>query len=114
MSLKFWVVLMLMAIAMVTKSTIAEPAVNGSNSTRKLVGDEINEDEEMMVDSEATHRLLAGRRKFKKFLSYDVLKANATPCKKRGNSYYGCRVKTKANPYRRGCSVITLCYRYTH
>lgn len=48
-----------------------------------------------------------------KHISYEALRANTIPCSKRGRSYYDCRNKTIVNPYRRGCTAITNCKRYT-
>ncbi|KAA8519784.1 hypothetical protein F0562_014126 [Nyssa sinensis] len=77
-----------------------------ASSTGK-VGDFINDAEEMMLDSEASRRVLAGQR----FISYGALKANNVPCNRRGASYYNCNKRGKANPYKRGCSYITKCAR---
>ncbi|XP_057730541.1 protein RALF-like 19 [Arachis stenosperma] len=46
-----------------------------------------------------------------RYISYDALKKDKAPCKRRGRSYYGCGRPGKANPYRRGCSAITHCAR---
>ncbi|CAK9329011.1 unnamed protein product [Citrullus colocynthis] len=48
-----------------------------------------------------------------KYLSYDALRKNNIPCGRRGTSYYDCRKRRKANPYRRGCTAITGCARFT-
>jgi len=53
---------------------------------------------------------LGGR---KRYISYDALKADNIPCKRSGDSYYGCGAPGKANPYNRGCSKITNCARIT-
>ncbi|KAF8413864.1 hypothetical protein HHK36_001858 [Tetracentron sinense] len=71
-----------------------------------LVGDCIDEEEEMMMESEAGRRTLAQRRKF---ISYAALRKNNVPCNRRGHSYYNCVRSGRANPYRRGCSAITHC-----
>ncbi|EOA18231.1 hypothetical protein CARUB_v10006723mg [Capsella rubella] len=48
------------------------------------------------------------------YISYGALKKDYVPCKRRGRSYYSCGGRgKKANPYKRGCSVITNCYRFT-
>ncbi|KAL9670524.1 hypothetical protein QQ045_008077 [Rhodiola kirilowii] len=49
-----------------------------------------------------------------KYVSYSALKKNSVPCNKKGSSYYNCNSRQKANPYKRGCSKITNCYRYTN
>lgn len=46
------------------------------------------------------------------FVSYGALKKDKVPCNCRGHSYYNCRRRGKANPYRRGCSVVTKCKRF--
>lgn len=56
-------------------------------------------------------RSLANRGRY---ISYDALKKNNAPCNRRGNSYYGCGNRGKANPYNRGCSAITHCARQTN
>lgn len=72
-----------------------------------LLGECIYEDEMAM---ELIRRKLA---KNGRYISYDALKKDYTPCKRRGNSYYGCGGSRKANPYKRGCSKITHCARST-
>ncbi|KAL6991082.1 hypothetical protein U1Q18_009202 [Sarracenia purpurea var. burkii] len=74
------------------------------------VGDCIDEDEEMMMGSEAARRVLAQQR----YISYGAMKANNVPCNRRGRSYYNCNQRGKANPYTRGCSYITKCARYSN
>lgn len=49
----------------------------------------------------------------KRYISYDALKKNNVPCNRKGTSYYNCQSHQKTNPYKRGCSTITHCYRYT-
>ncbi|OAY84374.1 protein RALF-like 22 [Ananas comosus] len=53
----------------------------------------------------------AGRTRF---ISYGALTKNRVPCSQRGHSYYNCRPRRRANPYHRGCSVITHCARNLH
>ncbi|KAL4020372.1 hypothetical protein IC575_019145 [Cucumis melo] len=48
-----------------------------------------------------------------KYLGYDALRKNNSPCRHRGRSYYDCKKRRKANPYRRGCIAITGCARFT-
>ncbi|OWM91054.1 hypothetical protein CDL15_Pgr023387 [Punica granatum] len=48
-----------------------------------------------------------------RYISYDALKKNSIPCSQRGQSYYNCEKQGEANPYKRGCSVITHCARFT-
>ncbi|KAJ8633369.1 hypothetical protein MRB53_026705 [Persea americana] len=75
------------------------------------IGECMDEEEEMMMDSEINRRVLWARGQ--RFISYDALKNDRIPCSRRGHSYYNCRRNIRANPYRRGCSVITRCYRFT-
>ncbi len=45
------------------------------------------------------------------YISYGALGKNNVPCSKRGLSYYNCQPGAQANPYTRGCSVISRCAR---
>ncbi|XP_078447359.1 protein RALF-like 19 [Wolffia australiana] len=76
-----------------------------------LIGKCIDEDEEMAMDSEANRRGLAQRFKY---ISYQALIKDRIPCNHRGYSYYNCNKSgaRRANPYRRGCTVITHCARF--
>ncbi|CAL0320419.1 unnamed protein product [Lupinus luteus] len=60
-----------------------------------------------MMDSESNRRMLAMQ---KKYISYETLKRDMVPCDRAGASYYNCHAKP-ANPYNRGCEVITGCAR---
>ncbi|KAK8933782.1 Protein RALF-like 24 [Platanthera zijinensis] len=60
----------------------------------------------------------AGRRRLlwtvtlqKSYITYDVLKRDKVPCDRPGSPYYSCHENgdSKANPYVRGCSIITGC-----
>uniref|UniRef100_A0A5B7BL57 Putative rapid alkalinization factor 1 n=1 Tax=Davidia involucrata TaxID=16924 RepID=A0A5B7BL57_DAVIN len=64
--------------------------------------------EETEMDSESNRRVLVMQ---KKFISYGTLKKDMIPCDRPGASYYNCRATGKANPYTRGCEVITGCAR---
>lgn len=59
------------------------------------------------MDSETNRRVLAMQ---KKYISYDTLKRDMVPCDRAGASYYNCHPR-QANPYSRGCEVITACAR---
>ncbi|XP_057948636.1 rapid alkalinization factor [Malania oleifera] len=84
----------------------------GSSATCSgLVGDCVDADEEMMMESEAARRILGSARRR---ISYDALQRDRVPCSRRGRSYYNCRSMGRANPYRRGCSYITRCSRYNN
>ncbi|XP_050219135.1 protein RALF-like 4 [Mercurialis annua] len=111
MNLRFWLVFLLITIAMVVRDATATSG--GKNYSGGLVGDQVGEEDEMLMESEASRRILASG---KRFLSYAALKANMTPCNKRGRSYYSCKQQSrrKVNPYKRACTVITKCYRFTH
>lgn len=68
----------------------------------ELVGDE------ELMDSESNRRvLMMGKR----YISYETLKRDLVPCGTPGSSYYNCRSSGVANPYNRGCEVITRCAR---
>ncbi|XP_022934551.1 protein RALF-like 1 [Cucurbita moschata] len=62
-------------------------------------------DVEFEMDSEINRRILATSS----YISYKSLKANNIPCSRRGSSYYNCQPGAEANPYQRGCTVITRC-----
>ncbi|KAJ7957257.1 Rapid alkalinization factor [Quillaja saponaria] len=63
--------------------------------------------EELEMDSETNRRILVTQRKF---ISYETLKRDMVPCARAGASYYNCHAG-QANPYNRGCEVITGCAR---
>ncbi|CAK8567110.1 unnamed protein product [Lathyrus sativus] len=72
---------------------------------KNRVGDCLTETE--LMDSESNRRVLAMQ---KKYISYDTLKRDKVPCDRAGASYYNCHPR-QANPYSRGCEVITACAR---
>jgi hypothetical protein len=72
----------------------------------KTIGECLTEPE-MLMDSESNRRVLAMQ---KKYISYDTLKRDMVPCDRPGASYYNCH-RRQANPYSRGCEVITACAR---
>ncbi|KAL6992560.1 hypothetical protein U1Q18_010670 [Sarracenia purpurea var. burkii] len=74
------------------------------------IGDCIDEDEGEMMDSDAARRVLAQQR----YISYGALRRNNVPCNRRGQSYYNCKQRGKANPYRRSCTYITKCARFSN
>lgn len=119
MEVKLSLVFMLLALTMMANkasSFPAEPSWGGLSPFHNVVietgavGDYIGEDNEMLLDSEASRRGLARRRTY---VGYNALKANAVPCGRRGHSYYNCQKRQRANPYKRGCNAITHCVRYT-
>ncbi|MFS7899789.1 putative rapid ALkalinization Factor [Helianthus anomalus] len=58
-----------------------------------------------MMESESN------RKTGKRYISYETLRRDAVPCGTHGASYYNCRERGVANPYNRGCEVITFCAR---
>ena len=78
--------------------------------TRRVCNKSIGEclaEPEVMMDSETNRRVLAMQ---KRYISYETLKRDMVPCDRAGASYYNCHAR-QANPYRRGCEVITGCAR---
>jgi hypothetical protein len=66
---------------------------------------------------DVVRRALAARQPRNRYISYAALRADQVPCNQRGRSYYsncGAGGQKAANPYRRGCSVITRCARNTN
>lgn len=106
---RFWLIVLVLALALVAGS--CSPVFNHVEAISRFdtVGDLLGEDEELMMDSEINRRQIAQKR----YISYGALKKNSIPCNRRGQSYYNCKGMKKANPYRRGCSVITHCQRMT-
>ncbi|KAF7837036.1 protein RALF-like 24 [Senna tora] len=70
----------------------------------KSIGECLTEPE---MDSETNRRILAVQ---KKYISYETLRRDMVPCDRAGASYYNCHAR-QANPYNRGCEVITGCAR---
>ncbi|PIA35932.1 hypothetical protein AQUCO_03400076v1 [Aquilegia coerulea] len=70
--------------------------------TKKVVEDDI----EVEMDSEINRRVLYEQ---KKYISYETLKRDVVPCDRPGAPYYDCHHMGQANPYSRGCEVITRC-----
>ncbi|KAG2683780.1 hypothetical protein I3843_10G050000 [Carya illinoinensis] len=108
MEYKPWLIFLLLALAVVAESSSTINKV-GTGSCNGAVGDCIGKENEMLMDSHHG-RDLAQRRKY---ISYGALKANSVPCGRRGNSYYNCQKRKRANPYKRSCNVITHCARIT-
>ncbi|KAM3320621.1 hypothetical protein P3S67_007823 [Capsicum chacoense] len=78
------------------------------NDNIGLVGDMLDEDEEMMMPSESARRSLNSND----HIAYRALDKNNIPCNNRGESYYNqCNRMSKVNPYRRGCQRATNCQR---
>ncbi|GAB2277962.1 hypothetical protein Dimus_012660 [Dionaea muscipula] len=96
---------------MMASFTSADGDLPAMKTCNNQVGDCIDHDEETMMDSETTRRQLGAYSDM--FISYAALRKNQVPCGQRGASYYNCRGNARANPYRRGCTAITHCKRYT-
>ncbi|KAK7318973.1 hypothetical protein RJT34_03682 [Clitoria ternatea] len=71
----------------------------------KSIGECLAESE---MDSETNRRVLEAVHH--RYISYETLKRDMVPCDRAGASYYNCHAK-QANPYNRGCEVITGCAR---
>ena len=110
MNFKPWLAFFLLAIAIAMVSAEASKIHQFNFPTTMSVGDLIGEDNEKLLDSETNRRTLAGRQKY---ISYGSLKADQVPCGRRGQSYYDCQQRGKANPYRRSCTKATHCARNT-
>ncbi|XP_022748784.1 protein RALF-like 19 [Durio zibethinus] len=97
-----------------SRTSFSSKVRDGSLSARQtyygLLGECIGNEEETVMESDISRRALAGRRRY---ISYGALKRDRVPCNRRGHSYYNCGAPGRANPYNRGCSVISHCYRYT-
>ncbi|KAF8016282.1 hypothetical protein BT93_H1706 [Corymbia citriodora subsp. variegata] len=72
------------------------------------VGECLSEAEAVELEAEASRRVLLVQQK--KYISYETLRRDMVPCTTAGASYYNCHSGT-ANPYNRGCAVITWCAR---
>ncbi|KAK9138943.1 hypothetical protein Sjap_009537 [Stephania japonica] len=69
-----------------------------------------DEEGETSFDGGMIRRVLAGNGD-QKYISYNVLKRDQTPCGHRGHSYYNCAQAYNVNLYKRGCTQITKCQR---
>ncbi|XP_057747071.1 protein RALF-like 24 [Arachis stenosperma] len=68
-------------------------------------------EEETEMDSESNRRLMQQQQQQQhRYISYETLKRDMVPCDRAGSSYYSCKAR-EANPYNRGCEVITACAR---
>ncbi|XP_018823395.2 protein RALF-like 19 [Juglans regia] len=116
MEYKPWLIFLVLSLAVVAESSSLHDATNwgltkyGSTagSCNSEVGVCIGEGNEMLMSSLHARHLAQ-----QKYISYGALKANGVPCGRRGQSYYNCQMRQQANPYRRGCSIITHCARIT-
>ncbi|KAJ0806765.1 putative rapid ALkalinization Factor [Helianthus annuus] len=62
--------------------------------------------EDEMIQAETLRRVLLMR---KRYISYETLRRDVVPCGTPGSSYYNCKGNGVANPYNRGCEIITYC-----
>lgn len=114
MELKLTLIFLLVTVAIAAEAYSSEPSwglnhFNHVMANNGPIGDLIGDENEMLLDSEASRRQLAGGRNY---IGYRALRANQIPCGRRGQSYYNCRKRTgKVNPYKRGCNQITRCSR---
>ncbi|KAL4561084.1 hypothetical protein LXL04_033246 [Taraxacum kok-saghyz] len=85
------------------------PDVLTNNEFGRICSGKIGEcSEDEMMESEISRRILLMDRKY---ISYETLKRDLVPCGTPGASYYNCKGKGVANPYNRGCEIITRCAR---
>ena len=108
MEIKTLFVFLLLALAMVAEaSKVHELGWVEATTVGNMIGDD-----ELLMDSESSRRTLYGRSRF---ISYGALRADNTPCGRaaNGRSYYNCQQRGRANPYRRSCTAVTHCQRYT-
>lgn len=72
------------------------------------------EEVEMMV-SESTRKLW-GLQQHRRYISYELLRADVVPCSIEGVLYYNCRSGggARVNAYHRGCGLISRCARYAN
>ncbi|MED6146943.1 hypothetical protein PIB30_039437 [Stylosanthes scabra] len=66
-------------------------------------------EEEPEMDSESNRRLMLQQQQHW-YISYETLRRDMVPCDRAGSSYYSCKAR-EANPYNRGCEIITACAR---
>ncbi|KAL2476356.1 Protein RALF-like 19 [Abeliophyllum distichum] len=95
------------AMAMAAQSSGTNDFFYGSVIPNDGHGDMDLDVEELMMESDTARRQLYNSR----YISYAALRKNNIPCNRRGNSYYNCNNRQKANPYRRGCTKATRCAR---
>lgn len=91
---------------LVVDLNLSETAVMTKRVCTKSIGECLAEPE---MDSESNRRVLEGVQHIK-YISYGTLKRDMVPCDRAGASYYNFHARP-ANPYNRGCEVITGCAR---
>ncbi|XP_057433778.1 protein RALF-like 19 [Lotus japonicus] len=108
-----WLMLLIQALTLATMaaeaSMIHEFAgiLAAANSTGGLIEDE----NKFLMSSQPAYRALQGGHGRQGYISYGSLWKDYVPCVRRGCSYYNCRQRGRANPYRRDCSAATHCAR---
>ncbi|THU58744.1 hypothetical protein C4D60_Mb03t17640 [Musa balbisiana] len=97
----------LLVLLLLEKSTAVEVVVKLPCS-RKVGICLLEDGVELEMNSEENRRLLWAVTE-KKYMSYEALKGDVVPCSKPGVPYYNCHSSPKANPYSRGCQIISGC-----
>lgn len=116
--------LLLLVVACVTESSALDTVgsgvpvglsdftvARGDGACDVLLGQCTDEDEDREMETETGISRRGLARAGVRYISYGALSKNRVPCNRRGQSYYSCSRGKRANPYRRGCSVITQCQR---
>ncbi|XP_019158849.1 PREDICTED: rapid alkalinization factor 23-like [Ipomoea nil] len=109
--LSLLLLLLLLLVANLALSLVAQSSMNLDPASVAAAASggggamDIDDGEEMMMDSESSRRVLFRTR----FLSYSVLRKDQIPCGMKGPSYYFCHSHHPIRPYTRGCSRFTRC-----
>ncbi|MFS7951532.1 putative rapid ALkalinization Factor [Helianthus anomalus] len=85
------------------KISTGVPVLN-HNSMKKYDLDSVEKRVYAEDESECSRKVLLME---KRYISYETLRRDVVPCGTPGASYYNCRESGVANPYNRGCEVIT-------
>ncbi|CAL9768444.1 unnamed protein product [Musa acuminata subsp. burmannicoides] len=108
-SLILWPLLLLLLLLLPEQATASGMMVKlPCSGRRRGQGCLLENGVEMEMSSEESRRLLWAVTE-KKYISYEALKGDVVPCNKPGVPYYNCHVFPKANPYNRGCQIISGC-----
>ncbi|KAF6166427.1 hypothetical protein GIB67_034978 [Kingdonia uniflora] len=106
-----------LVLLFVCKGTYGDLLTSDERFEGMLVKNKVCSDAEMGLcfDDEEESESASERRVLvmqKRYISYETLKRDVVPCTRPGSSYYSCHVAAgQANPYTRGCEVITGCAR---
>lgn len=66
---------------------------------------------EMEMESDTSRRLWNMEKR--RYISYELLKADEVPCSRPGMLYYNCHsTAARVSPYQRGCGIISRCARF--